>query len=78
MSDSPVLLYPDWQPQYQAAMLELDAGKLEQRILAAHSAIAERMKVLAEDHYGTPEERDAIVDALNGLAMLERETRQRA
>jgi hypothetical protein len=28
---------------------------------------------LSQDHFGSPEERNAIADALNGLAMLERE-----
>ena len=75
MSDHSVLLYPDWQPQYEAALLEGDSSKLQARILAASEAIAERMKVLAQNHHGTPEERDAIVDALNALAILRRETR---
>lgn len=65
--------YPYWEPQYQAAMLELDPSKLPQRILAAHIAISERLRILAQDHFGTPEERAAIADALNGLAMLDRE-----
>lgn len=72
MADDPIR-YPDWQPKYQAAMLELDPSKLRQRILAAHIAISERLRILAQDHFGTAEERAAIADAVHGLAMLERE-----
>jgi hypothetical protein len=73
MHDDSTLLYPDWQPQYQAAMLELDPSKLPDRILSAHQAISQRLQALSEDHFGSPEERNAIADALNGLLMLERE-----
>jgi hypothetical protein len=74
MRDASTLLYPDWQSQYQAAMLELDPSKLPERILCAHQAISQRLRALSQDHFGTPEERNAIADALNGLAILERET----
>ena len=67
------LLYPDWQAEYKAAMLELDHAKLSERVALARNAIAERLNVLAQDHIGALDERQAISDALNGLAMLERE-----
>ncbi len=73
MPDDSNQLYPDWRPEYQAAMLEFDRMRLPGRILSARKAIAERMNVLAQDHFGTPEERQAITDALNALSMLERE-----
>jgi hypothetical protein len=73
MAETPPLRYPDWQPKYQDAMMELDPGKLRQRILDAHTAISERLRTLALDLGGTAEERNAIADALNGLAMLELE-----
>jgi hypothetical protein len=70
------LRYPDWQPEYEAALLELDHNTLEERILAARRAISNRVQVLAQDHFGSPEERQAMADALNFLAMLERELNQ--
>jgi hypothetical protein len=68
--------FPEWVPAYKAALLEIDSTKLQERIRLAHEAIAKRMQVLARDHGGSVEEQQAITDALNGLAMLERESRQ--
>jgi hypothetical protein len=62
-----------WQEAYKAAMLELDPTKLRERILFAQCAISKRMDELLQDHLGTPEERQAISDALHGLNVLERE-----
>lgn len=76
MSELPNVLYPDWEPQYKAAMLELDREKLNLRVQAARVAISERLRVLSQDDFGTPEERQAIKDELNGLGVLERELRQ--
>lgn len=67
----------EWVPAYEAALLELDSTKLQERIRLAHETITNRMKVLARDHGGSAEEQQAIADALSGLAMLERESRQR-
>lgn len=63
--------FPDWLPQYKAALLELDHSRLRERIAVARKAITVRMLILAQDHGGTPEERQAMTDALSGLAMLE-------
>jgi hypothetical protein len=49
------LRYPDWQPEYEAALLELDHNTLEERVLAARRAISNRVQVLAQDHFGSPE-----------------------
>jgi hypothetical protein len=65
--------YPDWLPAYKAAMLELDPAKLQERIYAAQEAINQRLKYLAKDGGGDPKEKQAIADALSGLAILERE-----
>jgi hypothetical protein len=73
MSNNPADHYPDWESKYKAAMLELDPAKLPERIALARKAIGERKNALAQDHFGTPKERQAMTDALNGLAMLERE-----
>jgi hypothetical protein len=53
--------------------LPATARKRRQRVLRAHQAISQRLQALSQDHFGTREEREAIADALNGLAMLERE-----
>jgi hypothetical protein len=50
-----------------------DRSKLPERVLCARQAISQRLQALSQDHFGTPEERNAIADALNGLAILERE-----
>lgn len=76
MTEPSNVRYPDWEHQYKAAMLELDRDKLGLRIQAAHLAISERLRVLSQDHFGRSEERNAITNALNGLAVLERELRQ--
>jgi hypothetical protein len=76
MSEVSNVRYPDWEPHYKAAMLELDASKLKERLQAAHIAISERLRILSQDHFGSPEERNAIADPLNGLSMLEREIKR--
>ena len=72
MKNREVDAYPEWFPQYKAAMLELDRTQLEQRIVSAHAAITERVRRLAQGDFGTSEERTAMAAALNGLAAVER------
>lgn len=67
----------DWQDFYEAAILETDDGKLVQRVREAKAAIDSRLEVLQLDHGGTPEERQAIVDALAGLNVLRSELETR-
>jgi hypothetical protein len=62
-----------WFESYRSALLETDWLKLPERIQIAESALHERQRVLSADHGGTPEERQAIVDALTGLAVLWKE-----
>lgn len=62
-----------WQNAYLEAVLEVDTSKLAQRIAAAEDAIDARTTELKQDHQGTPEERAAIEDALNGLRILRKE-----
>ena len=66
------LLYPAWQPQVQAALLELDMAKLPERIKTAETAITTRLKAIAlnQDHHA---ERMAISDAIATLNFLKRE-----
>jgi hypothetical protein len=62
-----------WEESYQAAILETDDKKLQNRIQAAKAAIDNRLHDLQADHGGTPEERQAITDALGGLNVRRRE-----
>ena len=62
-----------WYEAYKAAMLETDWTKLEERILAAESAIRERHHEFSLNHGGTPEERQAMADALHRLEVLRQE-----
>ena len=62
-----------WYEAYKAALLETDWTKMRERIKAAESALHERQRVLSLDHGGTPEERQAIAGALNGIKVLERD-----
>lgn len=54
-------------------MLETDDMKLPQRLQTAKAAIDTRLHELQMDHGGTPEERQAIADALGGLKVRRRE-----
>ena len=67
-----------WQGSYQAAILETDDKKLPYRLQAAKAAIDDRLHELQFDHGGTPEERQAITDALGGLNGLRRELQTRS
>jgi hypothetical protein len=62
-----------WEESYEAAILETDDKKLPNRLQAAKAAIDNRLHELQFDHGGTPEERQAITDALGGLNVLRRE-----
>jgi hypothetical protein len=66
-----------WDESYKAALLEIDDNKLRERIHVANSAIDARLHELLMDHGGTPEERQAISDALAGLSALRRESERR-
>ena len=59
-----------WYEHYKTAVLETDAMKIREQIQTAEAKIQDRERVLAEDHGGTPEERRAIADAINGLKAL--------
>ena len=67
-----------WQASYQAAILETDDNKLPNSLQAAKAAIDDRLHELQFDHGGTPEERQAITDALGGLNGLRRELQTRS
>ena len=54
-------------------MLETDWTKMQERLKSAECAIKQRQHVLSMDHGGTPEERQAIADALNSMKCLRTE-----
>jgi len=66
------LKFPEWQRQYQAALMELDRKKLPERVLEAENAIFQRLQSLAVSRNGMAE-RQAIEDALGSLRVLKRE-----
>src|SRR5437868_6385506 len=59
-----------WQESYQAALLETDLTKMQERVQTAESEIRKRRLVLSQDHGGTDEERAALVIAMSGLSVL--------
>jgi hypothetical protein len=67
-----------WEEVYAAAILETDDTKLPNRLHAAKAAIDARLHELQFDHGGSPEERQAIGDALAGLNVLRRELERRS
>jgi hypothetical protein len=61
--------FPEWEPQYKAALLEVNQAKLLERVAAAEAAIRQRMRVI----FGRREadsERQAIGRALSALRVL--------
>jgi hypothetical protein len=66
-----------WDESYKAAVLETDDTKMLNRLRAAKGAIDSRLHELQMDYGGTPEERQAITDALSGLQVLRRELERR-
>jgi hypothetical protein len=60
----------EWHEVYKAAVLETDWSKMEERIRIAEVALDQRRGELVLDHGGTPEENQAIEDALHGLNVL--------
>jgi hypothetical protein len=69
---SPEILYPEWQREYRAALMELDPKKMLERVTAAETTIFKRLQTIsrsADNHA----ERQAIEDALTGLRTLKKE-----
>jgi hypothetical protein len=69
---SPKMSYPEWQADYQAALVELDPETLPKRVEAAEIAIFKRLQDLALSSNNLAE-RQAIEDALASLRVLKRE-----
>ena len=69
---SPKILYPAWQHQYQAAVVEVDRKKLKERVEAAETAIYKRLQQLSQSSDDVAE-RQVIEDALFSLRALKRD-----
>jgi len=69
---SPKILYPEWQNELRAALLELDREKLRERIATAGAAIFKRLQAISHDPNHITE-RQTIEDALTSLRVLKRD-----
>jgi len=69
------LRFPQWQPQYQAGLMELNHSTLLGRVIEAEYAIFRRLQSLerAPNHESRFVELLAIEDALASLRLLKRE-----
>ena len=63
-------LYPQWQPLYQAAILESDAKKLPDRSHVAQDVITARLHVMSAANAESEPERVALHNALHALEVL--------
>ena len=71
--DSPFrIVYPHWQNEYQAAVLEVDRKKLPERVAASETAIFNRLQAISQSS-ADQAERQAIEDALSALRSLKSE-----
>jgi hypothetical protein len=62
-----------WHELYQTAVLETDWSKIEEHIRAAETALRQRKHEVGRDHGDTPEENQAIADAMKGLMVLRKD-----
>jgi len=73
---NPELKYPRWQAPLHAAILEVDRGKLHEKLETAEVAISSRTQELAHEH-NTGDESRALADSLYIIQMLKRWRLQR-
>jgi hypothetical protein len=66
-----------WEELYEAAVLATDDKNLSNRLQAAKATIDSHLHEMQEDHGGTPEELQAISDALHGLNVPQAELETR-
>jgi hypothetical protein len=66
----------EWLRPYETAILETDRSRLPKLIASAQAAIDARIQKLRLDHQGSPDEKQAIEDALAGLHILIREVNE--
>jgi hypothetical protein len=62
-----------WQELYATALLETDWLRTHAKIQAAENGIRTRLHEFSMNHGGTPEENQAIEDALHGLNILRKD-----
>jgi hypothetical protein len=67
------ITFPDWQPEYQAALFETDQQKRRENLYVAEIAIVNRLQALRTSTNGHIE-RAAIADAIRNLRRLQIET----
>jgi hypothetical protein len=75
ISSGITLYYPEWQTQYEAALLEKNRHKLPKRVAVAELVLLNRLHVLV-DKAGHEQERVAMSDALHTLRFLKGSTAQ--
>jgi hypothetical protein len=63
----------EWERFYRIAVLETDWSKMDEHIHAVENGIKARLHEFSLNHGGTPEENQAIVDALHGLDILRKD-----
>jgi len=73
MSSIDEVTFPDWQPEYQAALFETDPQKRRENLYVAEIAIANRLQALTTSTGGHIE-RAAIADAIRNLRRLQIDT----
>lgn len=66
------LKYPQWQREFDAAILEGDPKTLRQRVDAAEAALFLRLQALAGNAEGQAEQQ-AIADAMRTLRAIQKE-----
>ena len=71
-SPSSKILYPEWQAEYLAALVELDPKMLFERVMEAEAAIFNRHQAISHNS-DAHAERQAIEDALAALRVLKRD-----
>ena len=64
----------DWRELYRAALIEVDAELLRERVAAAEAAIDAHVETMKQ-RASSLDERQAISDAAAGLRVLKREPR---
>ncbi len=75
MTQPPIPPSTGWRRLYESAILELDNGRLPERIAVARRAILARTDEILTEPSGS--ERHALSDALRALQALEEVTRNR-
>jgi hypothetical protein len=69
---SPEVRWPEWQREFEAALLEQDREKLLARIMAAEAAIFNRRQAISQS-LADEAERQALREAVAKLRILKRD-----